>query len=340
MATLTQFVICLGIVFKLSLAIDTSKSPFDDVFEDVTSCSASCQQTYPLHTYPKMEDLRACQRGCRLFSMLEFGEVDYEETDFNATKLACKGACHDAYQYDGEDLIFACCLGCAEQLPFSIQMRKEYASQEPTLHLLHPLFSVHSIFQQLTSNIRGVSFSASMFFWQGDNNQVYVFETQPEIDIFTVDPDPQEPFNFGKPFSGFETNLEVLNDHDPTSDPSRPYSSHLDTSTWLDCVAKRSGLPRWLLSITILLSSVALLWLCCATMVTAPERRVHVPKLSIHGDLEYLKESKKSPIGSQPVYITTLTSTPPTSDSRVSSDDDDVPPLNLSIDIMPTQSKI
>ena len=84
--------------------------------------------------------------------------------------------------------------------------------------------------------------------------------------------------DFAKPFSGFETNLEVLNEHDPTSDPNNKlYMSHVDTSSWLDCVAKRSGLPRWLLSITILFSSVALLWLCCATMVTAPERRVKVP---------------------------------------------------------------
>ncbi|XP_054764195.2 transmembrane protein 59-like [Lytechinus pictus] len=333
MASFTQFVICLGLILKISLAADEAKTPFDDVFEDVTSCSSSCERTYPLHTYPKMEDLRACQRGCRLFSMLEFGEVDYETTDFNSTKQACKGACHEAYSND--ELLFACCLGCTEQVPFAKQMRRQYASQEASMHLIVPLFSVHSIFQQLTSSARGVSFSQAMFYWQGDNNQLYIFETQPEIDIFTVDPDPQDPFNFGKQFNGFETNLEVLNDHDPTSDPSRPYATHLDTSSWLDCVAKRSGLPRWLLSITILLSSVALLWLCCATMVTAPERRVRAPKLSINGDLEYLKQNKKCPDGHIPIYISTYTTKPSTNDT-----DDDVEPLPLNIDIIPTQSKI
>lgn len=337
MATLIQFVICLGLILKLSLAFEEQTSPFDDVFEDVTSCSSSCERTYPLHTYPKMEDLRACQRGCRLFSMLEFGELDYEETDFNATKQACKGACHEAYI--NEDPLFACCLGCAEQVPFTIKKRQEYASQETSLHLLQPLFSVHSIFQQLTSSVRGVSFSQAIFYWQGDNNRVYIFETQPEIDIFTVDPDPQDPFNFGKPFSGFETNLEVLNEHDPTSDPShRPLATHQDTSGWLDCVAKRSGLPRWLLSVTILLSSVALLWLCCATMVTAPERRVRAPKLSINGDLEYLKQEKKSPSGHTPIYITTCPSTKPS--TKIFQKDDDVEPLPLNIDFIPIQSKI
>lgn len=54
MASFTQFVICLGLILKFTLAAEEANTPFDDVFEDVTSCSSSCERTYPLHTYPKV----------------------------------------------------------------------------------------------------------------------------------------------------------------------------------------------------------------------------------------------------------------------------------------------
>lgn len=64
-------------------------------------------------------------------------------------------------------------------------------------------------------------------------------------------------------------------------------------------------------------------------------RIIYYPqKLSINGDLEYLKQNKKCPSGHIPVYISTYTTTKPTDE------DDDVEPLPLNIDIIPTQSKI
>ena len=78
---------------------------------------------------------------------------------------------------------------------------------------------------------------------------------------------------FDKTSKNLETNLEVLNDHDSTDYPQRDYLMD-DGYGWLDCVSKKSGLPRWLLGITILLSALAMIWLCCVTTATAPDQHV------------------------------------------------------------------
>lgn len=37
---------------------------------------------------------------------------------------------------------------------------------------------------------------------------------------------------------------------------------------------RRSGLPRWILAACLFLSIVVMLWLSCASLVTAPEQHV------------------------------------------------------------------
>ncbi|NWR70724.1 TMM59 protein, partial [Centropus bengalensis] len=69
---------------------------FDSVLGNTASCHRACQLTYSLHTYPKgcryflvppqEEELYACQRGCRLFSICQF--VD-DGIDLNRTKVEC-----------------------------------------------------------------------------------------------------------------------------------------------------------------------------------------------------------------------------------------------------------
>ncbi|KAL2301943.1 hypothetical protein Nmel_011344 [Mimus melanotis] len=63
-----------------------SSEAFDSVLGNTASCHRACQLTYPLHTYPKEEELFACQRGCRLFSICQF--VD-DGADLNRTKQEC-----------------------------------------------------------------------------------------------------------------------------------------------------------------------------------------------------------------------------------------------------------
>ena len=43
---------------------------------------------------------------------------------------------------------------------------------------------------------------------------------------------------------------------------------------WLGCIAKKTGLPRLLLSLTIFVSAIVMIWLCFTTAATAPEQKV------------------------------------------------------------------
>ncbi|XP_029819713.1 transmembrane protein 59-like, partial [Manacus vitellinus] len=53
---------------------------------------------------------------------------------------------------------------------------------------------------------------------------------------------------------------------------------------------RRSGLPRWILAACLFLSIMVMLWLSCASLVTAPEQHVKTQPLSINGDKEYLED--------------------------------------------------
>ena len=72
--------------------------------------------------------------------------------------------------------------------------------EEPSLHLLMPIMSIQSIYQQLMTQAQGFSVRSWSVFMTGDNGRVYVYETQPELDIFTVDPVEDQSRLGGKHF--------------------------------------------------------------------------------------------------------------------------------------------
>lgn len=43
---------------------------------------------------------------------------------------------------------------------------------------------------------------------------------------------------------------------------------------WLSCVSRKTGLPRLILSLTIFLAAIVMIWLCVTAIATAPEQRV------------------------------------------------------------------
>lgn len=48
-----------------------------------------------------------------------------------------------------------------------------------------------------------------------------------------------------------------------------------DRSDWLACVSRRTGVPRLLLSLLLIISSVTIVWLCLTTSVSTKHR--HLP---------------------------------------------------------------
>lgn len=43
---------------------------------------------------------------------------------------------------------------------------------------------------------------------------------------------------------------------------------------WLGCIARKTGMPRMLLTSVIFLSAMVMIWLCFTTAATAPEHRI------------------------------------------------------------------
>merc|ERR1719210_2935697 len=102
--------------------------------------------------------------------------------------------------------------------------------------------------------------------------------------------------------------LQRLVGRDFGSDSEANYAAQdAANNDWLGCIAYRTGLPRLLLSCTIFLSAVVMIWLCLTTAATAPEHRVPAQKLSIYGDLDYLSSMDEKLILSK-VHPQTLVS--------------------------------
>ena len=130
------------------------------------------------------------------------------------------------------------------------------------------------------------------------------------------------------------------------------------SSCFLCVCSRRSGLPRWILAVCLFLSIMVMLWLSCASLVTAPEQHVktqvhhhshtfrtthismifykhkHPPvcvcmaQLSINGDKEFLDDVRKvSPSHLTPVIAVAVDQ---------SEEGEEVGPLPVKVDLNKT----
>ncbi|XP_067582341.1 transmembrane protein 59 isoform X2 [Pseudorca crassidens] len=265
-----------------------SAEAFDSVLGDTASCHRACQLTYPLHTYPKVpaslytvnyteEELYACQRGCRLFSICQF--VD-DGIDLNRTKLECESACTEAYSQSDEQ--YACHLGCQNQLPFAELRQEQLMSLMPKMHLLFPLTLVRSFWSDMMDSAQSFITSSWTFYLQADDGKIVIFQSKPEIQY--APQLEQEPTNLKEPSLSKMSYLHMRSSH-----AHRNYLEDGERDGFLRCLSLNSG---WILTMTLVLSVMVLLWICCATVATAVEQYVPSEKLSIYGDLEFVNEQK------------------------------------------------
>ncbi|XP_078054118.1 transmembrane protein 59-like [Mustelus asterias] len=92
---------------------------------------------------------------------------------------------------------------------------------------------------------------------------------------------------------------------------------------FLGCMSRRSGLPRWILAACLVLSILVMLWLSCASLVTAPEQHVKSQPLSINDDQE--GEAKGPSCGLTPLITVSLRE-----------QEEDVGPLPVKVDLSKT----
>ncbi|KAM9349327.1 transmembrane protein 59 isoform 2-T2 [Symphorus nematophorus] len=303
MGTLSSLVCLLGLLSLLASS-SASSDVFDSVLGNTASCHKSCEMTYSLHTYPREEELFACQRGCRLFSICQFVR---DSEDLNQTKSECESTCGEAYSQSDEQ--YACNLGCQNQLPFAEQRHEQLEAMMPRIHLLYPLTLVRGLWEDVMSQAHSFITSTWTFYLQADDGKVVIFQTEPQIKFFPQfevekeeKEEPQKSFpGLSSPvYKEYHRTLIQERDRDLTGDRSYDEEYNL-----FSCLSRNPWLPGWILTTTLILSVLVLIWICCATVATAVDQYVPAEKLSIYGDKEYIKEQKLTPYPASSLLIIT-----------------------------------
>ncbi|CAI5777117.1 Uncharacterized protein PODLI_1B029736 [Podarcis lilfordi] len=264
---------------ELEPAPESLSESFEPALGNTAPCQRTCQSTYPLHTYPKEEELYACQRGCRLFSICQF--VD-DGIDLNRTKLECDSACSEAYTSQSDEQ-YACRLGCQNQLPYAELRRDHLMSLMPRMHLLFPLTLVRSFWSDIMETAHSFVTASWTFYLQADDGKIVIFQSKPEVQF--IESPGQETQDLKEP-SFRKASLDLQPGGPQTH---KGFFDEDESDNFFKCVSINSG---WILTTTLVLSVLVLLWICCATVTTAVEQYVPSEKLSIYGDLEYMNEQK------------------------------------------------
>ncbi|XP_026554840.1 transmembrane protein 59-like [Pseudonaja textilis] len=277
--------------------------PFAAQLGDISACQARCAQSLrqsPEAAPAKDAILNACYRGCRLFSICHFVDATAE---LNATRAECESACMEAYI--GAEEQFGCTTGCKTQLP-EMENRGENMIQDEKPASFSVFDLVSSFCNDIVSSAQSFISSTWTFYLQADDGKVVVFQSQPEVE-YPI-PEAQAPKsevsektwtvsapNTLKPHTGLQEKLEKPPIEEPKS-PAPAAAQPVGESQmplehdFLGCMSKRSGLPRWILAACLFLSIMVMLWLSCASLVTAPDQHVKTQPLSINGDKEYLED--------------------------------------------------
>ncbi|CAL1540323.1 unnamed protein product [Lymnaea stagnalis] len=299
----------LGCFICTLVSLTTSASLLNFI-SDIDPCEEVCQKTYPSHTYDKSQSVECCKRGCRLYSIIE---LVGEEDGVNGTLKSCSENCDDAYP-GATDETSACSLGCNSQKPFTdkwghmIDMDTDFLG-DGMPRMMYPFLYMHNMYSNMVDKVTHHMSVSWSFFMQDGSGRLVVIKSQPQV----LDMDVQD-FDDYSAYKGtssmLETNIEA-SDNTATevlrhsqiksarsfsdelnaaqSDPWKYQLDDINSSDWLTCIARKTGIPRLLLCMIILLSAVAMIWLCMSAAVTAPEHRISQQKLSINGDLEYLR---------------------------------------------------
>lgn len=111
-------------------------------------------------------------------------------------------------------------------------------------------------------------FSVKLFAFSEYNTASYM-----ETNIEAID-NSATPFLKNSPYKAHRNDEDLINlsVRDLDGNKKGLYEDHSD---WLSCVARKTGLPRLLLSWLLLMSAVVMIWLCLSAAVTSPEHKIY-----------------------------------------------------------------
>ncbi|XP_007897068.1 transmembrane protein 59-like [Callorhinchus milii] len=334
----------LAVLWVTSSGSHPTTDPFAILLGDTARCQGRCHHTFAQQGQPREATLNACQRGCRLFSICLF--VD-GASGLNNTRAECEAACLEAYAQRGEQR--GCNTGCREQFLEEEKRQKQLQIATPKEHAPSIFDYISNLCSDIVSSAQSFISSTWTFYLQADDGKVVVFQAQPDIEypaeelqaprsnvaenIPKEDPSEAEE-NWPKLVSATlspraaapeaieksskeEQELKRMFVH-----PEEPHSEH----DFLGCMSRRSGLPRWILAACLVLSILVMLWLSCASLVTAQDQHVK-SQLSINGDEDYLDSVTKG---------TSYTLAPVLAVRVGDMDSEDAGPLPMKVDLNKT----
>ncbi|XP_051979683.1 transmembrane protein 59-like [Xyrauchen texanus] len=240
-------------------------------------------------------------------------------------------SCQEAYSKLLEQE--ACSTGCASQPAEPEIKRRKLKALTNRPKPISVMDAVSSWCSDIVSSAQSFISSTWTFYLQADDGKVVVFQSQPEIEYSLPElqaprsnvadkPWPQVNTHTQRPHTGGRLHGE--RNAAKTGVKGKHVSQHAEEPAaehdFLGCMSRRSGLPRWILAACLFLSIMVMLWLSCASLVTAPEQHVKTQnksriqmqlwndmRLSINGDKEFLDDSQKSnPYHLMPVLAMTI----------------------------------
>ncbi|XP_051893801.1 transmembrane protein 59-like [Pristis pectinata] len=318
--------------------------PLDSLVGDTARCQSLCRSTFPLAGRSREATLIACQRGCRLLSICQF--VD-GISGLNSTRAECEAACLEAYSQTEEQ--YGCNTGCREQFLEVEQRQKQLLTITPEVPSFALFDYVSNLCSDFVNSAQSFISSTWTFYLQADDGKVVVFQANPEVEFSSLELEPsREVENSQDWIPGHHKELgpktiprtpepqpavveSVKKGADSRMIPEPVLKEKLtdregsqSQHDFLGCMSRRSGLPRWILAGCLVLSIVVMLWLSCASLVTAPDQHVKSQPLSINGDQE---SAVKAPLyGLSPVIAVTIQD----------QEEEDVGPLPVKVDLSKT----
>ncbi|XP_036378554.1 transmembrane protein 59-like [Megalops cyprinoides] len=277
-----------------------SSDLFDNQLGDINYCKKQCQITVKNKSTAKDSILNACHRGCRLFSICQFVNGN---AGFNTSREECQGACQEAYSRPAEQE--ACSTGCGSQPTESESKRRRLKAMAHRSRPVSVMDTVSSWCNDIVSSAQSFISSTWTFYLQADDGKVVVFQSQPEIEYSLPElqaprsdvadkPWPPVSSHTQRPHTGVRQRGEKGAAR--AGSKGKHAGQHTDDPTaehdFLGCMSRRSGLPRWILAACLFLSIMVMLWLSCASLVTAPDQHIKT-QLSINGDKEFLEDVQK-----------------------------------------------
>ncbi|KAJ8277267.1 hypothetical protein GJAV_G00073320 [Gymnothorax javanicus] len=193
-------------------------------------------------------------------------------------------------------------------------MRRRLKAMTRRTKPLSVMEALSSWCNDIVSSAQSFISSTWTFYLQADDGKVVVFQSQPEVEYSLpelqaprsdVADKPWPPVNphTQRPHTGARQRGEKAaaraggKGKHVTQHAEDPAAEH----DFLGCMSRRSGLPRWILAACLFLSIMVMLWLSCASLVTAPDQHVKT-QVSINGDKEFLEDVQKvSPYPLAPV---------------------------------------